>query len=218
MRPWQPPETTGATVMAARSRRHEGMPPYAHSVRRTALHTEPGGPMWASAPTKGTIEPRRKPVRAGIKPAPTRRPEKPPLGDQGEVAGRRPDGGDQNRQKLEQTIPQSRCASQLPLHKGACPLRRRGWQRSAKVHPPRQCGRLIAAPTGAVELAACWQPPETTGATVMAACRPPETVEKPQKTCEAAHRGKGGQKAPFTFNQYENLTFYQFKFWHSVAK
>ena len=90
MRPWQPPETTGATVMAARSRRHEGMPPYAHSVRRTALHTEPGGPMWASAPTKGTIEPRRKPVRAGQNPAPTRRPDNPPLGDQREVAGRRP--------------------------------------------------------------------------------------------------------------------------------
>ena len=30
-------------------------------------------------------------------------------------------GGDQGL-----TIPQSRCASQLPLHKGACPLRRRG--------------------------------------------------------------------------------------------
>ena len=65
---------------------------------------------------------------------------KPPLGDQGEVAGRRPDGGDQNRQKLEQTIPQSRFASQLPLHKGACPLRRRGWQRSARVHATRRCG------------------------------------------------------------------------------
>ena len=139
MRPWQPPETTGATVMAARSRRHEGMPPY--GVRRTALHTEPGGPMWASAPTKGTIEPRRKPVRAGIKPAPTRRPEKPPLGDQGEVAGRRPDGGDQNRQKLEQTIPQSRCASQLPLHKGACPLRRWGWRCSAGCGGRRGPGR-----------------------------------------------------------------------------
>ena len=65
---------------------------------------------------------------------------KPPLGDQGEVAGRRPDGGDQNRQKPEQTIPQSRFASQLPLHKGACPLRRRGWQRSARVHATRRCG------------------------------------------------------------------------------
>ena len=31
----------------------------------------------------------------------------------------------------ELTIPQSRCASQLPLHKGACPLRRWGWRRSA---------------------------------------------------------------------------------------
>ena len=38
------------------------------------------------------------------------------------------------------TIPQSRCASQLPLHKGACPLRRRGWQRSAGGHPTRRCG------------------------------------------------------------------------------
>ena len=25
------------------------------------------------------------------------------------------------------TIPQTRCASQLPLHKGASPLRREGW-------------------------------------------------------------------------------------------
>ena len=31
--------------------RHVGMPPYAQSGDRTALHTEPCGPMWASAPT-----------------------------------------------------------------------------------------------------------------------------------------------------------------------
>ena len=30
------------------------------AVRRTALHTAAGGPMWASAPTRGTIKPRRK--------------------------------------------------------------------------------------------------------------------------------------------------------------
>ena len=36
-------------------RRREGV-----CVRRTALHPEPGGPMWASAPTRETIEPRRK--------------------------------------------------------------------------------------------------------------------------------------------------------------
>ena len=28
-----------------------------HAVRRTALHTAAGGPMWASAPTRGTVEP-----------------------------------------------------------------------------------------------------------------------------------------------------------------
>ena len=38
------------------------------------------------------------------------------------------------------TIPQTRFASQLPLHKGACPLRHRGWQRSARVRPTRRCG------------------------------------------------------------------------------
>ena len=31
-----------------------------HAVRRTALHTAAGGPMWASAPTRGTVEPRCK--------------------------------------------------------------------------------------------------------------------------------------------------------------
>ena len=36
-------------------RRREGV-----CVRRTALHPEPGGPMWASAPTRETIEPRWK--------------------------------------------------------------------------------------------------------------------------------------------------------------
>ena len=64
-------------------------------------------------------------------------PPKPPLGDQGEVA--RSAGGDQNRQKPGQTIPQSRFASQLPLHKGACPLRRKGGMRSAMVYPTRKC-------------------------------------------------------------------------------
>ena len=144
---------------------------------------------------------------------------KPPLGDQGEVAGRRPDGGDQRLAVtgVLQSLSLAARASSL-CTRGPALSNVEGWQRSATVHPTRRCGRLLAAPTGTVELAACWQPPETTGATVMAACRPPETVEKPQKTCEAAHRGKGGQKAPFTFNQYENLTFYQFKFWHSVAK
>ena len=41
------------------SRRHVGMPPYVRSGWRTALHTAAGGPMWASAPTRGTIEPQR---------------------------------------------------------------------------------------------------------------------------------------------------------------
>ena len=39
------------------------------------------------------------------------------------------------------TIPQSRCASQLPLHKGACPLRRWGWRRSAGCGGKRGPGR-----------------------------------------------------------------------------
>ena len=125
-------------------------------------------------------------------------PKKPPLGDQGEVAGRRPDGGDQRLAVtgVLQSLSLAARASSL-CTRGPALSNVEGWQRSATVHPTRRCGRLIAAPTGAVELAACWQPPETTGATVMAACRPPETVEKPQKTCEAAHRGKGGAKGPF---------------------
>ena len=72
---------------------------------------------------------------------------KPPLGAQGEVA--RSAGGDQNRPKPGQTIPQSRFASQLPLHKGACPLRHKGGKRSAMVHPRRQFARadIKSAPT-----------------------------------------------------------------------
>ena len=46
------------------------------------------------------------------------------------------------------SIPQSRCASQLPLHKGACPHRRWGWRCSAGDGD--LVGRLIAAPTGAL--------------------------------------------------------------------
>ena len=41
----------------------------------------------------------------------------------------------------ELTIPQSRCASQLPLHKGACPHRRWGWRRSAGYGGRRGPGR-----------------------------------------------------------------------------
>ena len=43
-----------------------------HAVRRTAMHTEGCGPMWASAPTGGS---RWNPVWASIKPAPTRTPK-----------------------------------------------------------------------------------------------------------------------------------------------
>ena len=38
------------------------------------------------------------------------------------------------------TIPQTRCASQLPLHKGASPLRREGWQRLVRLHVIRKHG------------------------------------------------------------------------------
>ena len=51
MRPGRTAGIGRLSVIATRSRRHVGMPPYARSGRRTALHTETGGPMWASAPT-----------------------------------------------------------------------------------------------------------------------------------------------------------------------
>ena len=35
------------------------------AVRRTALHAEAGGPMWASAPTRRTVEARREPPASG---------------------------------------------------------------------------------------------------------------------------------------------------------
>ena len=49
--PKQAAETKESASIAARAWRHVGMPPYAQSGDRTALHTEPCGPMWASAPT-----------------------------------------------------------------------------------------------------------------------------------------------------------------------
>ena len=45
-------------------------------------------------------------------------------------------GGDQRLRDRRTTIPQSRFASQLPLHKGACPLRRRGRHRSTGASDP----------------------------------------------------------------------------------
>ena len=46
-----------------RSWRHVGMPPYAHSGGGNALHPVAGGPMWASAPTRG---PKAGPVGAAF--------------------------------------------------------------------------------------------------------------------------------------------------------
>ena len=71
---------------------------------------------------------------------------KPPPCAQGEASRRSRDGGDQSQQKPGQTIPQSRFASQLPLHKGACPPRRKGGQRSAIVHLTLRQGGYIIRP------------------------------------------------------------------------
>ena len=55
MRPCCTAGIGGLSVIATRSWRHVGMPPYARSGQGTALHARAGGPMGASAPTMGGV-------------------------------------------------------------------------------------------------------------------------------------------------------------------
>ena len=55
MRPGRTAGIGRLSVIATRSWRHVGMPPYARSGQGTALHAAAGGPMWASPPTMGGV-------------------------------------------------------------------------------------------------------------------------------------------------------------------
>ena len=113
------------------SRRHVGMPPYARSVRRTAMYTGPSraadsrpygktGSVFVGA---DCISARTVPMAfAGLRH--TQR-LKPPLGAQGEVARRSRDGGDQNLRGPAAYNPSVSLRLTAPFTQGSLFLRRR---------------------------------------------------------------------------------------------